>query len=115
MATHLLAERLNTEPAVSRGCSVVEITAMLIGSAGLWLPLGALIGFLNHATQLGLAGGVIGVVISMVVCPTVLQRLKRDRPHGYYQQWFALKLEDAGLWQTPYVRRAGQWDLGRRW
>jgi hypothetical protein len=40
--------------------------------------------------------------------------MKRDRPHGYYQHWFAVKLHDLGLLRTPYIRMSGRWDLGRR-
>jgi conjugative transfer region protein (TIGR03750 family) len=114
MTVHLLAERLNTEPPVSRGCSVVEIVAILTGAVGVCLPTGAVLGFLSGATQLGLAVGVIAIVLTMAIVPSILQRMKRDRPHGYYQQWFALKLEDHGLRPTPYIRRIGGWDLGRR-
>lgn len=109
-----LAERLVTSPPVSRGCSVTEILAILGSAVGLWLPLGALIGWWQGATQLGLAGGVTAIVLTMAVVPSILQRMKRDRPHGYYQHWFAVKLHDLGLLCTPYIRMSGRWDLGRR-
>jgi conjugative transfer region protein (TIGR03750 family) len=114
MASGLLAERLNTEPPVSRGCSVIEILAILAGAVGLWLPLGGVLGWWQGAFQLGLAGGVIAIVLTMAVVPTILQRMKRDRPHGYYQHWFAVRFHDWGLGRSPYIRTAGFWDLGRR-
>jgi conjugative transfer region protein (TIGR03750 family) len=92
-----LAERLNTEPPVSRGCSVVEMLAILGGAVGLWLPLGGVIGGWQRAFQLGLAGGVVAIVLTMAIAPSVLQRMKHDRPHGYYQHWFAVRLQDRGL------------------
>src|SRR5919108_3196120 len=109
-----LAERLATSPPVSRGCSVTEILAILGSAVGLWLPLGALIGWGQGGTQLGLAGGVTAIGLTMAVVPSILQRMKRDRPHGYYQHWFAVKLHDLGLLRTPYIRMGGRWDLGRR-
>ncbi len=114
MPTAHLAERLNTEPPVTRGCSVVEIVAILGGAVGLWLPLGGAIGWWQGAFQLGLAGGVIVIVVTMAVVPSILQRMKRDRPYGYYQHWFAVRLHDWGLLRSPYIRTTGSWDLGRR-
>jgi hypothetical protein len=64
-----LAERLTTSPPVSRGCSVTEILAILGSAVGLWLPLGAFIGWWQGATQLGLAGGVTAIVLTMAVAP----------------------------------------------
>ncbi len=114
MATTLLAERLNTEPPVSRGCSVIEIVAILGAAVGLFLPLGGVIGWWQGAFQLGLAGGVIAIVLTLAVVPSCLQRMKRDRPHGYYQHWFAVRLHDLSVLRTPYIRTGGSWDLGRR-
>jgi len=114
MASGLLAERLNTEPPVSRGCSVIEILACLAGAVGLWLPLSGVLGWWQGAFQLGLAGGVIAIVLTMAVVPAILQRMKRDRPHGYYQHWFAVHCHDWRLWRCPYLLTSGRWDLGRR-
>jgi len=113
MAT-FLAERLATSPPVSRGCSVIEIVAILGGAVGLFLPLGGAIGWGQGAFQLGLAGGVIAIVLTLAVVPSCLQRMKRDRPHGYYQHWFAVWLHDLRVIHTPYIRASGRWDLGRR-
>lgn len=114
MATALLAERINTAPPVSRGCSVIEIVTCLTGAVGVFLPLGGIIGWWQGAFQLGLAGGVIAIVLTMAIVPSILQRMKRDRPHGFYQHWLAVRCHDWGLWRAPYIRRHGRWDLGRR-
>ena len=115
MATGLLAERLNTEPPVSRGCSVIEILTCLGAAVGVFLPLGGIIGWWQGAFQLGLAGGVIAIVCTLAIVPSCLQRMKRDRPHGYYQHWFAVRLHDLRIVHAPYIRASGRWDLGRRW
>jgi conjugative transfer region protein (TIGR03750 family) len=112
--TTLLAERLNSEPPVSRGCSVIEILTILGGAVGVWLPLGAILGAWQGATQLGLAFGVIAIVLTLAGVPSILQRMKRDRPYGYYQHWFAVRLHDLSVLRSPYIRRSGGWDLGRR-
>ena len=43
----------------------------------------------------------------------LFQRLKRNRPDGYYQQRFVIGLHDLGLRRAPFVRRSGCWDIGR--
>jgi conjugative transfer region protein (TIGR03750 family) len=59
----------------------------------------------------GLAGaGVVGTVVAMA---SLFQRLKRNRPDGYYQQRFVIWLDDRGLRRAPFVRRSGAWDIGR--
>jgi conjugative transfer region protein (TIGR03750 family) len=110
---HVLAERLNTEPPVSRGCSVPEILTILLTAVGVCLPVGGVLGWWFGAFQLGLAAGVVGIVTALAVVPTGLQRIKRDRPPGYPQQWVAVRLHDLGIWPSVYIRKHGTWDLGR--
>jgi conjugative transfer region protein (TIGR03750 family) len=111
----ILAERLNTAPAVSRGCSVPEILMILVTALSVCLPIGGGLGLGFGAFQLGLAGGVVGVVLVLAVVPTLLQRFKRDRPPGYPRLWVAVRLHDLGVWPSPYIRKSGIWDLGRTW
>ena len=50
----------------------------------------------------------------VVVGATVLQKLKRGRPLGYYQLRFRLWLEDLGLLRSTFIRQGQVWDIGRR-
>lgn len=61
---------------------------------------------------LGIAG--IAIVGTVVVAATVMQRLKRGRPDGYYRQAVTLKLARLGLIRSPFVIRDGHWSLGRQ-
>jgi len=80
----ILADRLNVEPAIFKGCSSSELD-MIVGVAALiWLPVSLLLAGLMGVvtTGFGLAGvGVIGTVIVMV---SLFQCLKRGRPDGCY-------------------------------
>jgi conjugative transfer region protein (TIGR03750 family) len=60
----------------------------------------------------GIAG--VGVVATVIVTAGLFQRLKRGRPEGYYQQRIAIRLDDIGLRRSPFIRRSGAWDIGRR-
>lgn len=53
------------------------------------------------------------VVFSVVVGASVFQRLKANRPNGYYQQLCHLWLAQRRLIKSPIVTRSGVWDLGR--
>jgi len=59
----------------------------------------------------GIAG--VGIVATVLLMASLFQRLKRNRPDGYYQQQIVLWLDDRGLKRSPFVRRSGAWDIGR--
>jgi conjugative transfer region protein (TIGR03750 family) len=104
----ILADRLNVEPAIFKGCSSSEL-GIIVGVAALvWLPVSLL---LAGTMGFGLAG--VGVVGTVIVMASVFQRLKRGRPDGYYQQQIAIWLSDHGLRRAPFIRRSGAWDIGR--
>ncbi len=86
---------------------------ILVAAVGVCLPLGGGLGWWFGVFQLGLAAGVVGIVMALAVVPTLLQRLKRDRPAGYPRQWVAVRLHDLRVWPSPYIRKSGTWDLGR--
>jgi conjugative transfer region protein (TIGR03750 family) len=59
----------------------------------------------------GIAG--VGIVATVLFMASLFQRLKRNRPDGYYQQRIVLWLDDRGLRRSAFVRRSGAWDIGR--
>jgi conjugative transfer region protein (TIGR03750 family) len=109
----ILADRLNAEPVIFRGCSSSEL-GMIVGvSVLVWLPLSLLLAWLLGAITMGFGIAGVGVVATVVVCATLFQRIKRGRPEGYYQQRIRIRLHDLGLRRSPWVRRSGAWDIGR--
>ena len=112
--THeILADRLNAEPAIFKGCSSSEL-GMIVGVAILvWLPLSLLLAWLLGAVTMGFGIAGVGVVATVVVMATLFQRIKRGRPEGYYQQWLRIRLQSMGLVRAPWVLRSGSWDIGR--
>ena len=109
----ILADRLNAEPAIFKGCSSSEL-GMIVGVAILvWLPLSLLLAWLLGAVTMGFGIAGVGVVATVVVMATLFQRIKRGRPEGYYQQWLRIRLQSMGLTRAPWVLRSGSWDIGR--
>lgn len=109
----ILADRLNAEPAIFKGCSSSEL-GMIVGVAiVIWLPLSLLLAWLLGAITMGFGIAGVGVVATVVVMATLFQRIKRGRPEGYYQQWLRIRLHTMGLYRVPWVLRSGCWDIGR--
>ncbi len=113
MNTECLADRLNAEPAIFKGCSSSELGVIVGVAALVWLPLSLLLAGLAGAVTMGFGTAGIGIVVTVLVMAGLFQRLKRNRPDGYYQQRFVLWLDEHGVKRAPFVRRSGAWDIGR--
>ena len=112
-SNNILADRLNIEPAIFRGCSSSELGIIVTLALVIWLPVSVLLawGLGAPSMALGIAG--IAIVSTVVVTTSVFQRLKRGRPDGYYQQRFLLWLSRLGLCRSPFICRNGYWVIGR--
>ena len=110
---HLRADRLNCEPPIFRGCTYSELTALVIIAIIIWLPLSFVLAGLVDRISMGLGLATLGVLVTVFMLATWLQRIKRGRPFGYYQQRIVILLHDTGLRPTSLIRRSGSWDIGR--
>lgn len=109
----LLPTRLNGEPTIFRGCSLSELTFLTVIGAAIWIPAWLLIaGFFGYL-MMGVGVGVLSIIAWVFVCSTILQRLKRNKPNGYYQLSIRLFLEDKGLIKSKFIRESRVWDIGR--
>jgi conjugative transfer region protein (TIGR03750 family) len=109
----ILADRLNVEPAIFKGCSSSEL-GIIVGVAALvWLPVSLVLAGLMGAVTMGFGLAGVGVVGTVIVMASVFQRLKRGRPDGYYQQQVSIWFSDHGFRRAPFIRRSGPWDIGR--
>ena len=109
----ILADRLNAEPAIFKGCSSSELGVIVGVAALVWLPVSLILAGLAGAVTMGFGIAGVGIVATVLLMASLFQRLKRNRPDGYYQQRILLWLDDRGLRRSPFVRRSGAWDIGR--
>lgn len=109
----ILADRLNAEPAIFKGCSSSELGVIVGVAALVWLPVSLILAGLAGAVTMGFGIAGVGIVATVLLMASLFQRLKRNRPDGYYQQRIVLRLDDHGLRRSPFVRRSGAWDIGR--
>jgi len=110
----ILAGRLNAEPGLFQGCSSSELGVIVVVAALVWLPVSLILAWLAGAVTMGFGIAGIGIVATVLLMASLFQRLKRNRPDGYYQQQVVIWLDDRGLKRSPFVRRSGAWDIGRR-
>ena len=106
-------ERINNEPVIFRGLSSSELKTGLIITLITLIPVCAFIGYLLDRMLVGF--GTIGIftMISVMFMGTVFQRIKRGRPHGYYQQRTSLLMSQLGLSTSKVVKYNGRWSNGR--
>ena len=110
---HILADRLNVEPAIFKGCSSSELGIIVTLAVMVWLPISVLLAWGLGAASMGLGIAGIAIVATVVITASIFQRLKRGRPHGYYQQRFIIGLSAMGLRASPFICRNGSWTIGR--
>lgn len=110
----LLPLRLNAEPSIFRGCSLSELMLLVMAGGMTLVPASVLVCGLLGYLMMGVGIGLLLVIAWVVVGATVLQKLKRGRPLGYYQLRLRLWMEDLHLAKPLFVREGQVWDIGRR-
>ena len=109
----ILADRLNAEPAIFKGCSSSELGVIVGVAALVWLPISLILAGLAGAVTMGFVIAGVGILATVLLMASLFQRLKRNRPDGYYQQRLLLWLDERGLRRAQFVRRSGAWNIGR--
>lgn len=109
----LLANRVDTEPPIFRGCSSSELVALLLGAVAVWLPLSILLALMVGKIPYALAILAIGILGSVYFGAGIFQRVKRNRPDHYYVHAVQRFLHLRGLRRAPFVWRSGPWDVSR--
>lgn len=110
----LLPVRLNAEPSIFRGCSLSELMLLVTVGGIALVPASIIICGLFGYLMMGVGIGLLLVIAWVVIGATVLQKLKRGRPLGYYQLRLRLWLEDLHLLRSSFIRQSQVWDIGRR-
>lgn len=108
-----VADRMNEEPSIFKGCSTSELLVIVVVAAAFWLPVCLIVGLLFGAITMGLGATGVCVIATVVLGAGIFQKLKSGRPDGYYQQLFRIFLAERKIMSSPFVIRSGTWDLGR--
>jgi conjugative transfer region protein (TIGR03750 family) len=108
-----LADRMNGEPPILRGCASSELLAMAVLGILLWLPACTLAGWAFGAPMIGVGAAGACVVGSVYGGSFVFARLKRGHPDGYYQHHVLVWLQRHRLRHAGFVLPDGPLGLGR--
>lgn len=108
-----VADRMNEEPSIFKGCSTTELLVIVVAATVFWLPVCMIVGLLFGAMVMGLGATGVCVVGTAVLGAGFFQKLKAGRPDGYYQQRLRIFLARNKLMSSPFILRSGAWDLGR--
>ena len=111
----LLPLRLNAEPSIFRGCSLSELMMLVISGGATLVPVSVVICGLIGYLMMGVGIGLLLIIAWVVVGATLLQKLKRGRPLGFYQLRLRLWLEDRRVIRPSFIRHSHVWDVGRAW
>ena len=74
----ILADRLNAEPVIFKGCSASELGGIVGVAALVWLPLSLILAGLAGAVTMGFGLAGIGIVATVLVTASLFQRLNRQ-------------------------------------
>jgi len=109
----VLADRVDIEPPIFKGCSSSELLAMLLVAVTVWIPLSVVLAFAIGKAAFSLAILAVGVIGSVYFGAAFFQRVKRNRPDHYYVHFVMRLLHLSKLWSFPLTWRSGYWDIGR--
>lgn len=113
MPADYLAERLNVETPLFKNCTGYELTTLIIASFLSLAPLLTLAGWSLGYPFLGFGASALATLLATLIGATILQRVKRNRPDGYYQQKITLLLVELGLKKSSFIYRSGYWHIQR--
>lgn len=111
----LLPLRLNAEPCIYKGCSLSELMLLVTAGGAILVPTSVIVCGLLGYVMMGVGIGLLLIIAWVVTGATVLQKLKRGRPLGFYQLRLRLWLEDWHLLRSSFIRQSQVWDVGRQW
>ncbi len=103
----VVASNVNEEAIVFRGASTGELMSIATVSSIVIIPMFVIFGMIIGRTTIMLSLSLVAVFIAIFVLATLMQRVKRGRPDGYYQQKLILAKKRLGFGQSHFVQENG--------
>ena len=112
----ILANRLNYDAIVFKGCTAKEIRNIVLVCFGISsLLLGTASQIVTGNFIWGVAIGILSTIGLTWISMCVLEKVRRGQEPGYLQQLIRLKLDKSGLFgKSEIIRRSGTWMIGRK-
>ena len=109
----VLAQRVNHEPLIFRGLTSSELNILFIGAILFWLPVSLIIGALFFSPTIMIGFSFALTIVTVFFGASIFQRVKRNRPDGFYAHKIALMLEKLSLKKSGFDLPEGVMSLGR--
>lgn len=109
----VLASRVNGEPLIFKGCTSSELNLLFLSAMGFWLPVCVIAGLIGGAVTLGIGIAFALGLVTVFIGAVAFQRMKRNRPDGYYAHKIMLTLQRWRLKDFGFDDPDGPLALGR--
>lgn len=111
---HPSSRNLSHDYEAYKGLSLRElfwIVIMATPLTSIFFTLGGLL--IGYPLALGCVGFLVGFILSIMVCPKRLARVKSGKPHGYLMKKTLLCLAALNLKKSPYLSYCGLWQKSK--
>lgn len=109
----VVASNVNEEVAVFRGSSTGELMSMAVICVAVITPTMSIIGAFFDKAIMMFSLSLVVVFVAMFLISTWMQRIRRGRPDGYFEQRIVFFRTSLGFGSCPFVRYNGQMDIYR--
>ena len=110
----LLADRVDCEPPIFRGCSSSELMQLVVLISVFSIPISITVAVLIGKPVLFLGFLMVSIVAGTYLGAGWFQRVKRGRPDHYYVHAALRWLAQRGWRKSNVLWRSGAWDILRQ-
>lgn len=113
--SHPSSRHLSHDFPAFKGLTLRELFVLVVFTTLVTCILSALAGaIIGWPLLSGGAGMILGFVISILVLPNPVSRMKAGKPSGYLMKKTRIMLAGYGLGNSPYLAHTGFWQKARR-
>ncbi len=110
----VVATNVNEEAVILRGCTTSELIGASIVCTSVILPVFLIVGAVISKMMICMAVGFAANFGAIFGTATLMQKMKRGRPDGYFNHWMLLIGKKAGMVKAPFVIHDGQMSIFRK-
>lgn len=110
-----VAELICMEPLLYKGLTASELVTVAISSFLFWALLSVATLIINAAGLFIIFAAfpvaLLLAILTVLIAASILRKLKRNRPDGYYEQLMIIYLKKLGVLNSHIIVRDIKWDI----
>ncbi len=110
----VVATNVNEEAVILRGCTTSELIGASIACTTIIIPLFLIVGLIMGKMMICMAVGFAANFGAIFGTATLMQKMKRGRPDGYFNHWMMLIGKKIGMVKAPFVIQHGSMSIFRK-